>query len=61
MTFNEKAWDASMEASLEEHAELTAYASEAFQLLNATVSVQTSNNDALITLQAPNLASAISL
>ena len=51
LTFNEKAWDASMEASLEEHAELTAYASEAFQLLNATVSVQTSNNDALITLQ----------
>ena len=51
LTFNEKAWDTSMEASLEEHAELTAYASEAFQLLNATVSAQTSNNDVLITLQ----------
>ena len=51
LTFNEKAWDASMEASLEEHAELTAYASEAFRLLNATVSVQESNNEALITLQ----------
>ncbi|CAL6330414.1 unnamed protein product [Bathycoccus prasinos] len=51
LTFNEKAWDTSMEASLEEHAELTAYASEAFQLLNATVSAQTSNNDVLITIQ----------
>ena len=51
LTFNEKAWDASMEASFEEHAELTAYASEAFRLLNATVSVQSSNNEALITLQ----------
>ena len=51
LTFNEKAWDASMEASLEEHAELTAYVSEAFRSLNATVSVQASNNEALITLQ----------
>ena len=40
-----------MEASLEEHSELTNYANEAFQLLNATVSAQTSNNDALIALQ----------
>ncbi|CAL6334797.1 unnamed protein product [Bathycoccus prasinos] len=51
LTFNEKAWDTSMEASLEEHSELTNYANEAFQLLNATVSAQTSNNDVLITLQ----------
>ena len=40
-----------MEASLEEHAELTGYASEAFRLLNATVSVQNTNNEAMITLQ----------
>ena len=51
LTFNEKAWDASMEASLEEHAELSAYANEAFLLLNATVSVQETSNDALISIQ----------
>jgi len=51
LTFNEKAWDVSMEASLEEHAELTGYASEAFRLLNATVSVQNTNNEAMIMLQ----------
>ena len=48
---NEKTWGESMEASLEEHSALTAYASEAFRLLNATVEMQASNNDALITLQ----------
>jgi len=51
LTFNEKAWDASMEASLEEHAVLTAYAGEAFRLLNATVSIQETSNNALISIQ----------
>ena len=48
---NEKTWGESMEASLEEHSALMAYASEAFRLLNATVEMQASNNDALIALQ----------
>ena len=48
---NEMAWDSAMEASLEEHAELTAYANEVFLLLDATIIAQATNNEAFIALQ----------